>query len=154
MVSIKPHNPLDDNAMTQTLPDGFEMKNMGIHSVVSQAFPIRSGDEIVDGWRDQLRLLDFRAKMDAETADAFRKLRGLDSAHMWRLMFRQLLEERMSLKYHMEKRVLPVYDPVIAKHGPKLKVSAADEQSTSQSSPGWLSAHRTPASGLAGMLSE
>jgi uncharacterized protein (TIGR03435 family) len=154
VVSIKPHKALDNNAMTQTLPDGFEMKNMGIHSVVSQAFPIRSGDEIVGWpeWTNSARF-DFRAKMDAETAEAFHKLHGSDSSDMWRLMFRQLLEERMGLKYHMEKRELPVYDLVIAKHGPKLKVSAADEQSTSKSSPGWLSAQRTPANGLAGILS-
>ncbi|WP_348262541.1 TIGR03435 family protein [Telmatobacter sp. DSM 110680] len=154
VVSIKPHRALDDRAMTRTLPDGFEMVNMTIHSVVSQAFPVRSADQIFGwpSWTNSDRF-DFRAKMDAETTEAFRKLRGSDSSDMWQLMFRQLLEERMGLKYHVERRELPVYDLVVAKHGPKLKLSATDEQSTSQSSPGWLSVHRTPASGLAGILS-
>ncbi len=154
VVSIKPHRALDNTAMTQILPDGFEMVNMTIHSVVMQAFPIRSGDQIVGWpeWTNSARF-DFRAKMDAETSDAFHKLRGTDGGDIWRQMMLQILEERLGLKYHIEKRELPIYELLIAKHGPKLKVSAPDEQGTSMMSPGKLSAHRNPVSGLAGILS-
>ena len=154
VVSIKPHRALDDSAMTRILPDGFEMQNMTIHSLFGNAFPMRSGDEIVGwpAWTNSERY-DFRAKMDAETTDAFHKLHGKDGGDMWRLMMRQLLEDRFALKYHIEKRELPVYELAIAKHGPKMKTSAPRESSSSMMSPGKLTAHQCLASGLAGTLS-
>lgn len=153
-VSIKPHRALDNTAMTRVLPDGFEMQNLEIHSVVIQAFPVRSGDQIVGwpAWTNSERF-DFRAKMDAETADEFHKLRGNDASNMWRLMMRQLLEDRFVLKYHIEKRELPIYELVVAKHGPKMKTSAPDEPGTSMMSPGKLSAHHNQASDPSGILS-
>ena len=154
VVSIKPHRALDNTAMTRVLPDGFEMQNMEIHSVVIQAFPVRSGDQII-GWPawTKSERFDFRAKMDAETADALHKLRGSDASNTWRSMMRQLLEDRFALRYHIEKRELPVYELVIAKHGPKMKTSAPDEQGTSMMSPGKLSAYHNQTSDLSITLS-
>ncbi len=154
VVSIKPHRALDNSGMTRILPDGFEMQNMTIHSLFGNAFPFRSGDEIV-GWPawTNSEHFDIRAKMDAETAEAFHKLRGNDGGDMWRLMMRQLLEDRLALKYHIEKRELPVYELAIAKHGPKMKTSAPGESGSSVMSPGKLTAHQCLASSLAGTLS-
>jgi uncharacterized protein (TIGR03435 family) len=42
-----------------------------------------------------------------------------------RTMLLPLLEERFGLKYHHESRELPMYSLVVAKGGPKLKVSTA-----------------------------
>ena len=153
-VSIKPHRALDNSAMTQTLADGFEMQNMTIHSLAIQAFPVRSGDQIV-GWPawTNSEHFDFRAKMDAETADAFHKLRGNETADMWHVMIRQILVDRFSLKYHMEKRELPVYELVLAKHGPKMKTADPGEPSSSMMSPGKLSAQQTTTAALAGIIS-
>ena len=43
-----------------------------------------------------------------------------------KLMIRKLLVDRFQLKFHTEKKELPVYAMVVAKNGPKLAVSAAD----------------------------
>ncbi len=49
------------------------------------------------------------------------------------VMVQKLLAERFQLKLHRETRDLPVYDLVVAKGGPKLKPSAADERSNVRS---------------------
>ncbi|HMG84434.1 MAG TPA: TIGR03435 family protein [Terracidiphilus sp.] len=153
-VSIKPHHALDNTAMMRMLPNGFEMQNMAIYSLLMNAFPVRSGDQIV-GWPAWVSSdrFDLLAKMDTETTDALHALGKNDGGEHQRLMMREILEDRFALKYHIEKRVLPVYELVIAKHGSKLKVSAPDEQGTSMMSPGKLSAHRSPAGSLTAMLS-
>ena len=43
-----------------------------------------------------------------------------------KLMIQKLLVDRFQLKFHTEKKELPVYAMVVAKGGPKLTVSAAD----------------------------
>jgi len=59
----------------------------------------------------------------------------------------------LALKYHIEKRELPVYELAIAKHGPKMKMSAPGESGSSMMSPGKLTAHQFLAISLAGTLS-
>ena len=66
---------------------------------------------------------------------------------------RQILEDRFALKYHIEKRELPLYDLVIAKHGPKIKESTPGGNFTNGMSPGKLSMHAYPMSALAASLS-
>jgi uncharacterized protein (TIGR03435 family) len=153
-VSIKPHRELDDSAMMRMLPNGFEMKNMAIYSVLISAFPIRSTDQIVGwpAWASSDRF-DVLAKMDTETSDAFHSLSKNDGGEHWRLLMRQILEDRFAMRVHIEKRELPVYELVIAKHGPKLKKSVPGESGPTEMSPGKLSAHAYPVSGLAMSLS-
>ena len=51
---------------------------------------------------------------------------GEPSRDQMKLMIQKLLVDRFQLKFHTEKRELPVYAMVVAKGGPKLAVSAAD----------------------------
>ncbi|SPE40252.1 conserved exported hypothetical protein [Candidatus Sulfopaludibacter sp. SbA3] len=46
-----------------------------------------------------------------------------------RLMLRRLLAERLGVKLHRETRVLPVYELVVGKGGPKLQAAAAGARS-------------------------
>jgi uncharacterized protein (TIGR03435 family) len=153
-VSIKPHHALDGSAMTRMLPDGYEIQNFPLYSLMAGAFPIRSNDQLVGwpAWAGTERY-DVLAKMDAETAAAYHKLSGNDSSEQWQLLMRQILEERMGLKFHIEKRELPVYELVVAKHGSKLKASAPGETGYSGGSPGKFWIHALPVSSLAGWLS-
>jgi uncharacterized protein (TIGR03435 family) len=48
---------------------------------------------------------------------------GVLSREQVQLMVQSMLEERFQLKAHMETRELPIYNLVVAKDGPKLKVS-------------------------------
>jgi uncharacterized protein (TIGR03435 family) len=140
-ISIKPHHSLDGSAMTRILPDGYEMVNMSIHSLVFEAFDIRSGDQITGwpSWANSDRF-DVLAKMDEDTTAAFEKLNGKDHAQQWHLLMRQILEDRFAFKFHTEQRVLPVFNMIVVKQGSKLKPSAPGEAASSWMSPGKFSA--------------
>jgi len=51
---------------------------------------------------------------------------GQPSRDQMKLMIRKLLEDRFQLKFHFEKRELPVYAMVVAKTGAKITASAGD----------------------------
>jgi uncharacterized protein (TIGR03435 family) len=51
---------------------------------------------------------------------------GQPSRDQMKLMIQKLLADRFQLKFHLEKRELPVYAMVVAKAGPKITVSAGD----------------------------
>ena len=51
---------------------------------------------------------------------------GEPSRDQMKLMIQKLLVDRFQLKFHTEKKELPVYAMVVAKNGPKLTVSAGD----------------------------
>ncbi len=51
---------------------------------------------------------------------------GQPSRDQMKLMIRKLLEDRFGLKYHFEKRELPVYAMVVLKTAPKITPSAGD----------------------------
>ena len=60
---------------------------------------------------------DISAKPDGE---------GAPSQEQWKTMVRKLLVERVGLKFHLEKKELPVYLITVAKSGPKLTKSTGD----------------------------
>ena len=51
---------------------------------------------------------------------------GEPSRDQMKLMIQKLLVDRFQLKFHTEKKELPVYAMVVAKGGPKISVSAGD----------------------------
>jgi len=51
---------------------------------------------------------------------------GEPSRDQMKLMIQKLLVDRFQLKFHIEKRELPVYAMVVAKGGPKIAPSAGD----------------------------
>lgn len=154
-VSVKPNRSLSDSAMTRILPNGYQMVNMSIHSLVMNAFDIRSGDQITGwpSWTNSDRF-DVLAKMDAESAAAFEKLHEPDHSEQWRLLMLQILVERFALKFHVEQRVLPVLNMVVAKKGLKLKPSAPGTPSSSGMSPGKFSAKAIPAGAIVGSMAD
>jgi uncharacterized protein (TIGR03435 family) len=46
------------------------------------------------------------------------------------MMLRPVLTERFGLTFHREKKVLPVYEMVLAKDGPKFKAMSPEEESS------------------------
>ena len=65
-------------------------------------------------WMDS-DLFDVQAKADCSS--------GAIPMEQTRLMLQSLLEERFQLKAHYETRELPIYNLVVAKDGPKMKLS-------------------------------
>jgi uncharacterized protein (TIGR03435 family) len=64
--------------------------------------------------------------LEAGGYDIVAKLPPNTSREQVRLMLQKLLAERFGLTLHHEKRELPVYTLVVARNGPKMKVSQAD----------------------------
>jgi len=67
---------------------------------------------------DTLRF-DIEAKVVEPDLDALKKM----NSEQRRAMLRPLVTERFQLKTHTESRILPVYELVVAKGGPKCKLS-------------------------------
>ena len=150
VVSIRPHKQLETSSSMQWAADGIEFHNMTLPALFLNAFDVRSESQIVGypAWVNSEHF-DIQAKMDADTAAAYRKLKGADGSRQWHSFMRQILDERFGLKFHIEKRQLAVYDLVIAKQGLKLKESAKDDTSSSSTGPGKFTAHRIQSGSLA-----
>jgi uncharacterized protein (TIGR03435 family) len=134
--------------------DGIEFRNMTLHGLFLNAFEIRSESQITGypAWVNSEHF-DIQAKMDTETASAYRDLKGETSSRQWRAFMQQILDDRFAMKFHIEKHELPVYNLVVAKQGLKLKVSTPDENGSSSMGRGTLTAHRMQVGNLAFSLS-
>jgi bla regulator protein blaR1 len=84
--------------------------------------------EGLPGWA-QSEPYDFEAKVDAGTAEVWKKLSYKERRKQEQPMMQSLLADRCQLKVHRLTREMPVYDLVIAKGGLKMKEAAADEPS-------------------------
>jgi uncharacterized protein (TIGR03435 family) len=98
--------------------DPGEMRYLGIplRGPIADAYGIQSHDEMLGlpGWIDTVRY-DIIAKVPVGTTKSD-----------FRLMLQDLLAERFHLSVHYEKKILPLYELVVGKGGPKLKASSGD----------------------------
>lgn len=119
VATIKPSTSSEPKMMFGMSPDGVSIENIPIQMVLRQAFNVED-DRIVGApqWV-KTRHYDIQAKVAPEDAPKLDKLK-MDQRQS---MLLPLLEERLNLKYHHETRELPMYSLVVAKGGPKLKVS-------------------------------
>ncbi len=125
VISVKPNHSLNNSGSMSWPSDELELRNMTLGSVILSAFEIKSNNQLV-GLPDWVSSehFDIQAKMDAETSAAFHSL-DREKRHLQsHLLFRRILEDRFGLKFHIEKRDLPVYNLVVAKRGPTLKEAA------------------------------
>ena len=97
-------------------PDGVSLNGMPMLSILCAAFDVE--DERIVGLPNSMtsQRYDIEAKVDP--ADAPR-LKGLNF-HQRYAMLVPVLVDRFNLKFHHETRVMPVFDLVVAKGGPKL----------------------------------
>ncbi len=122
VVAITPRKSSDQGAMWQGTPDGMVLTNVPLSWLVRSAFDIIIDDQLsgLPGWASSDRY-DIQAKMDEETALAYKNLTRQEKKQQDQLMLQALLAERCQLKVHRETRQVPVYDLVIAKAGLKMK---------------------------------
>lgn len=154
VISVKPNRSLDSSSSMRWNMDGIEFRNTTLHGTLLNAFEVRSESQITGypNWVNSERF-DIEAKMDAETVAAYRALKGQAGTQQWHALMQQILEERFGMKFHTEKRELPVYNLVVAKQGLKVKPSGPDEKGSSSMGPGRYSAHRSQPGWLAFSLS-
>ena len=120
VATIKPA-PADTEGRIRLMftPDGTQLSGVPLQVIVRDAFSVQE-DRIIGlpGWAKTNRY-DIQAKVAPEDAPKLEKLKMDQRASM----LVPVLEERFSLKYHHEMRELPSYALVVARGGPKLKVS-------------------------------
>ncbi len=141
IVSIKPDKSGSPGATMQTLPDGFRWTNFPVSSWVRGAYGVFMDSQIVGlpEWADS-EPYDIETKVDAETAEAWKKLSYKERSKQEEPMMQSLLADRCKLKAHLETRELPVYDLVIAKGGLKMKEAPADKRDGESIGPGRMTA--------------
>jgi uncharacterized protein (TIGR03435 family) len=127
VATIKPSQP-DATGIRAFGPKGadrFLAMNVTVKDLIDFAYTIDDDRQVVglSGWVIS-KQYDIDAKVgDAEVA-AMSKLPP--SYNPYRFMQQALLADRFKLKVHFETRLLPIYELVVAKGGPKLKASEMD----------------------------
>jgi len=119
VATIKPTSASDGRRMFMFTPDGISLTGVPIQMLLTEAFHVED-DHIIGapGWVKANRY-DVQAKVSPEDAPKLDKLKFDER----RSMLVPLLVERLNLKYHHETREMTSYALVVAKGGPKLKLS-------------------------------
>jgi uncharacterized protein (TIGR03435 family) len=154
VVSVKPHKVGDDvGSWMRTTPAGFSAI-VAVRSLIMTANNLIMLDQVsgLPGWAENENF-DVEGKMDAEAAEAFKKLSRNDQAYQRRLMMQTLLADRFKLKVHHDLRELPVYNLLIAKNGVKMKEASQAEDYSWSMGLGRITSKGMPIASLAVCLS-
>jgi uncharacterized protein (TIGR03435 family) len=119
IVSIHPHNTLDDNISMRIQPSSYAASNVTLKQLVSYAYRMR--EDLISGlpsWADSTHF-DITAKVSDPDVPALDKL----TREQREAMFLPVLADRFGVKAHTEIKTLPVLDLVLTKDGPKFKPS-------------------------------
>lgn len=119
VASVKENKSGDHMMRIMNTPDGFSCTNIALTTIIEIAYGVRQ--DLISGgpgWVNSTGF-DVEAKVAGSDLEAFKKL----SPRQRSSLLQTLLADRFQLKLHHETRVLPMYDLVVAKGGPKLKAS-------------------------------
>ncbi|MFZ0818504.1 MAG: TIGR03435 family protein [Candidatus Acidiferrales bacterium] len=130
--SIVPHDPANEQVVgrariisrTGAICDGFGALNVTVRSLIQIAFGV-DHDKIVGtpGWVNDDNY-DFTINFSPATADAMNSLQPGAKARAEREALIPFLADRLKLEYHRETKLIPVYELVLGKKGPKFHESA------------------------------
>jgi bla regulator protein BlaR1 len=131
VASIKPYKAGDGGVRIMVTPDGVSLQGVPMRLLLPQAFGVEE-DRIVGepAWVKSNRY-DIEAKVEPENAPKLKDLK----VEQRNAMMLQLLVDRFNLKYHYEKRELPMYSLVVAKDGLKMKPTKAEEDAPGADAP-------------------
>lgn len=124
VVSIVPNKSDNGNWGINTHDASFTATNISLQSLVANAYNIRDG--LISGipaWAGSARF-DVNAKIVDPDLPALKKLTKEQRA----AMLAAILAERFQLKVHTETKILPVYELVVLKQGPKFKESKTQDE--------------------------
>jgi uncharacterized protein (TIGR03435 family) len=123
VASVKPNKSGSGMMRMMVKQDGFSCENISLKNLIASAYVVRQ--DLISGgpgWVES-QGFDVDAKVAAEDVAAMKKLIGRERNSM----LQSLLADRFHLKVHIETKVLPIYDLVVAKGGSKLtEVAPAD----------------------------
>ena len=123
VASIKPYKADDGRMMMMFTPDGVSLHGLPLREVLQHAFGVEQDRIIGEPAWVQSNRYDIEAKVEPDDAP---KLQNLKMEQRNAMML-QLLVDRFGLKYHHEKRELPMYALVVAKGGLKMKPTKPDQ---------------------------
>jgi uncharacterized protein (TIGR03435 family) len=117
VVSIKPNKSASGMVKTMFKPDGYAATNVSLNMLIQAAYGVKE-DQIsgAPSWADSARY-DIDAKVAGPDVPDLQKMKNEDRG----VLLQPLLAERFKLAIHHETKVLPIYELVVAKNGPKLK---------------------------------
>jgi uncharacterized protein (TIGR03435 family) len=121
VASIKPTHSEKFGFSIKGSPDGFTARGTTTRDLIAFAYHVRGFQlSSVPGWATSERY-DIDARTGDLPANKSEELSHDQEDGKLRLMLQSLLAERFRLTVHKETRVLPIYELVIAKDGPKLE---------------------------------
>lgn len=115
--TIKPANPGGGISLFALTPDGVSITNTSLSQIVRESFGVQE-DRIrgIPDWAAS-KNLDIQAKVDPSDAPQLEKM----TIEQRRQMVVSILTDRFNLRFHLEKRNLPVYAILVAKNIPKFR---------------------------------
>lgn len=145
VVSIRPDHSGIGVAVYKYSPNGLDSINLPLRSLLADAYGIPFENQIsgLPGWANSEHF-DVQARVDARTAEAWKKLSTKQIAAQQQPMLQSLLAVRCQLKAHLETRETPVYDLVIARRGLKMKEAPAEDRSGGMIRDGSFTGKATP----------
>ncbi len=129
VISIRPHKSFSGGGGIWFRPVGLESRSLTLAPLIAGAYGIPNQSQVygLPGWVASSSY-DIQAKVDAQTAEAWKNLSPDQLEKQQEPMLRTLLADRCQLKAHLETRELPVFDLVIAKSGLKMKEAPPEEE--------------------------
>jgi bla regulator protein blaR1 len=136
VISIKPSSPNGMKIMIgfRYMPDGISGQSVNLTMLARAAyggFTALPSDDSVIGLPDwaKTQMYDVEARMSEADATAFKALSKDDQGKRRQEMLQSLLEDRFQMKSHMEKKLVPDYDLIVGKGGPKISEGGVDANS-------------------------
>jgi uncharacterized protein (TIGR03435 family) len=127
VISIKPHNTANDSPNSQSWGMSINdtvltANNVPLDMLVEFAYDVKA--DMISGLAGPVSSahFDIEAKVVPQDGGPPPKLTGAQMQAMLIL----LLADRFHLKAHLQPKIMPVYDLVVAKGGPKIKLSQAE----------------------------
>jgi uncharacterized protein (TIGR03435 family) len=131
VASIKPYKADDGRVSIMLTPDGVSMQGAPMRLLLQQAFGVEDDRILGEPSWVKANRYNIEAKVEPEEAPKLKDLK----AEQRNAMMLQLLVDRFNLKYHHEKRELPMYALMVAKGGLKIKASKPEDDSPEPDSP-------------------
>jgi uncharacterized protein (TIGR03435 family) len=117
VATIKPSKPDDQRKAFIVQGRRFKIINQPLSQILCFAYDVQA---------KQLVGLPPWAETDKYDIDAEPDGEGAPSSKQWKTMIQKMVTERFQMKFHQDKRELPVYILSVAKGGPKLTKSEGD----------------------------
>lgn len=150
VVSIRPSDPSSSGTSSRPTPNGLTVTGDDLKSLIMYAYNIHHFQiEGIPNWALGARF-DIVAKIDLSAKSAVSQ-DWSTRQRLLELRLQALLADRFKLRIHKETKEMSVYQLVVAKRGPKLKMSTANTGYMEGS--GEFRCSATSMEGLAEMLS-